>query len=184
MIQKEIKGDLYMKKTGSWLLCAVWMGVIFIMSGTTGDVSGRQSGLIVDLLLTVIKSIFGADAASAIPAEVMGLLVRKAAHMAEYAVLFLLYKRALSLSGAKHPGITALVMSACYAATDEWHQSFVADRGPSVVDVGIDTLGASMAWGCCSVVDICKKWCLMQKKDREFFTGKNNRSTSGMRRKA
>ena len=146
MMQKEMKGDLHVKKTGAWLLCAIWMSVIFIMSGTPGDVSGRQSGLIVDLFLAAIRVIFGANAASAIPVDMIGLLVRKAAHMAEYAVLFLLYKRALSLSGAKYPGVAALLMSACYAATDEWHQSFVSDRGPSVVDVGIDTLGASMAW--------------------------------------
>ena len=72
--------------------------------------------------------------------------------MAEYAVLFLLYRRALFLSGARRPGIAALLMSACYAATDEWHQGFVADRNPSPIDVGIDTLGAAIAWGAQDVV--------------------------------
>ena len=136
-----------MKKTEAWLLCAAWMGVIFIMSGTPGDVSGMQSGFVADLLLAAIRAIAGAEAASAVSVELIGFLVRKAAHMAEYAVLFILYKRALSLSGAKHPGVAALLLSACYAATDEWHQSFVAGRVPGAMDVGIDTLGASIAWG-------------------------------------
>jgi len=136
-----------MKKTLSWLLCAVWMGVIYIMSAMPGDVSGGQSGLIVDVLLAIIRLIFGETAATSLPIDTLGLLVRKAAHMTEYAVLFLLYRRALFLSGAKHPSITALCMSACYAAADEWHQGFVADRNPSIIDVGIDTLGASAAWG-------------------------------------
>ena len=136
-----------MKKRIAWLLCAVWMGVIFAMSAMPGDVSSEQSGWIVDLLLAAIKAVSGAVVDSAALADIIGFLVRKAAHMAEYAVLFVLYKRALSLSGAKRPGITALVMSICYAATDEWHQSFVEDRGPGVMDVGIDALGASVAWG-------------------------------------
>jgi len=147
MIRKAIKGEMRVKKVKAWLLCAVWMGVIYIMSAMPGDTSGAQSGRIVDLVLAVIRLLFGPDAASAISVDTLGLMVRKAAHMAEYAVLFCLYRRALTLSGAKHPAISALLMSACYAATDEWHQSFVADRGPSPVDVGIDTLGAAIAWG-------------------------------------
>ncbi|MCJ7711091.1 MAG: VanZ family protein [Chloroflexi bacterium] len=39
----------------------------------------------------------------------------------------------------------ALVLTACYAITDELHQGFVAGRYPSPVDVGIDTLGALIA---------------------------------------
>lgn len=152
MIQKGKKEEWRVKKTGAWLLCAAWMGVIYMMSAMPGDVSGDQSGMIVDLIRAVIGWIFGPQAAAAVSADLVGLLVRKAAHMTEYAVLFLLYRRALFLSGVKRPGITALVMSACYAATDEWHQSFVADRGPSVVDVGIDTVGAAAAWIIQSVI--------------------------------
>ncbi|MOA68833.1 VanZ like family protein [compost metagenome] len=29
-----------------------------------------------------------------------------------------------------------------YAASDEWHQSFVPNRGPAVMDVAIDSMGA------------------------------------------
>lgn len=136
-----------MKKRMAWLLCAAWMGVIYAMSAMSGDVSGSQSGRIVGLLLAAVRLFFGQEAAAAVPIDLLSLLVRKGAHMAEYAVLFWLYRHALLLSGTKRPGITALLMSACYAATDEWHQGFVAGRGPSVIDVGIDTLGASVAWG-------------------------------------
>lgn len=136
-----------MKKVRAWLLCAGWMGVIFFMSAMPGDVSGEQSGLIVTCLLGMIRFLFGAEAASSVSVDTIGFLVRKAAHMTEYAILFLLFRRALALSGARHPGLVALAMSAGYAATDEWHQGFVAGRGPSPVDVGIDTLGAAIAWG-------------------------------------
>ena len=147
MIRKAIRREMCVKKVNAWLLCAVWMGVIYMMSAMPGDTSGAQSGRIVDLVLTIIRFLFGPDAAASVSMETLELLVRKAAHMAEYAVLFCLYRRALSLSGAKHPAAAALLMSVCYAATDEWHQGFVEDRGPSPIDVGIDALGAAAAWG-------------------------------------
>jgi len=39
----------------------------------------------------------------------------------------------------------AIAIAACVAASDEWHQSFVPSRTASVVDVGIDTAGATVA---------------------------------------
>lgn len=130
-----------MRKAGAWLCALAWMGVIFLMSAMPGDVSGAQSGRLVQVISSAIAALFGA----AVPADVLSLLVRKGAHMAEYATLFLLYRRALTLSGARRPGLAALGLCACYAATDEFHQAFVAGRGPSVADVGIDTLGAAIA---------------------------------------
>lgn len=132
-----------MKKAAAWALCAVWMGVIFIMSAMPGDVSGAQSGMITRLIASVLVLLPGGGR---IPQDTVHLLVRKGAHMAEYAVLFALYRRALRLSGARRPGMTALVMCAAYAATDEMHQGFVAGRGPSPVDVAIDTAGAAAMW--------------------------------------
>lgn len=73
--------------------------------------------------------------------------MRKCAHMGEYAVLFWLWAHALSVSGAKHPARTALIVCAAYAASDEFHQCFSEGRGPSPVDVMIDTAGASIALG-------------------------------------
>ncbi|MBQ2947976.1 MAG: VanZ family protein [Clostridia bacterium] len=132
-----------MKKAAAWFLCAVWMSVIFAMSAMPGDVSGAQSGMIVRLIEGVLLLLpGGAD----IPQDIVHLIVRKGAHMAEYAVLFALYRRALRLSGAMRPGVLALVMCAAYAATDEMHQGFVAGRGPSPVDVAIDTAGAAAMW--------------------------------------
>ena len=138
-----------MDRMKAWLSALVWMGVIFLMSAMPGDVSGAQSGRIAELVGRAIAFLFGEDAAAAVSPENINLLVRKGAHMAEYAILFFLYRRALVRSGARRPGLTALCLCACYAATDEGHQAFVADRGPSAVDVGIDTLGAALAWGAC-----------------------------------
>jgi VanZ family protein len=80
--------------------------------------------------------------------EAFRWVVRKGAHVTEYAILAGLCWRALGGGKAGEPALKprfglALLICALYAATDEYHQSFVKDRGPSVTDVGIDTFGAS-----------------------------------------
>jgi VanZ family protein len=77
---------------------------------------------------------------SAIPSLNSGLgtwdtVLRKAAHVTEYAVLGVLLWRAL---GAELPALAAAVG---YAISDEIHQTFVRGRHGSPVDVAIDTAG-------------------------------------------
>lgn len=132
-----------MKKALAWAMCIAWMAVIFAFSAMPGDVSGAQSGLITEVLMRLLSPLPG-DGISA-PAATVEWIVRKGAHMTEYAVLFWLYQRALRLSGAKRPGLLALALCAAYAATDELHQRFTPGRGPSPIDVMIDTAGAALA---------------------------------------
>jgi len=77
------------------------------------------------------------------------LAVRKAGHVTEFAVLALLLYRATRRTlnccpeswcspGARWAFVGALL----YAASDEWHQSFVPSRGSSIHDVLIDAGGA------------------------------------------
>lgn len=136
----------------AWLPALLWMGVIFMMSAMPGDASAETSGMLVRLLTGALSFFLGEEAVAAVSIDTIHLLIRKGAHMAEYAVLFLLYRRALKIEGAKRPCLLALMLCAIYASTDELHQAFVADRGPSVVDVGIDTLGAGIAWILTSII--------------------------------
>ena len=62
-------------------------------------------------------------------------ILRKCAHVTEYAILGLLLLRAL---GRETPAFFAGV---AYAVTDEVHQHFVAGRHSSPVDVAIDSSG-------------------------------------------
>lgn len=134
-----------LKQIANWLPALIWMGVIFLMSAESGEVSGEQSSRVLHLILSFLSMLMGQEAASALPADTLHLLLRKAAHMAEYAILFLLYAQALRKSGARRPALAALALSACYAAMDEGHQLLVPGRGPSLLDVIIDTLGAGLA---------------------------------------
>jgi VanZ family protein len=65
-------------------------------------------------------------------------ILRKGAHMSEYAILGLLLLRAL---GRQLP---ALAVGIAYAISDELHQHFVRGRHASPVDVLIDTAGLAI----------------------------------------
>lgn len=67
--------------------------------------------------------------------------VKKLGHMLGYALLAPAYLRGIGKKGAGETAI-AWVMAILYAFTDETHQAFVAGRTSSIMDVGIDGLGA------------------------------------------
>ncbi len=77
---------------------------------------------------------------------VIDLVGRKLTHAGEYALLCVLLWRALRgrLAGPKALGV-AFALAVAYGALDEYHQTFVAGRNGSPVDVGIDALGAALA---------------------------------------
>lgn len=154
-----------LKKTMAWAMVIAWMVVIFAMSAMPGDVSGQQSGTITEIVLSAIRAVRGEEAAAAVDVGLLEHLVRKAAHMAEYAVLFWLSHRALRLSGARRPGLYALLMCAAYAATDELHQVFTEDRGPSPTDVMIDTAGAALAWAAWRILSGIRRAIRGRKRD-------------------
>jgi VanZ family protein len=82
-------------------------------------------------------------------------LARKAAHVTEYFAIGLLLFRAFR-SGSNDRrylswAFSSIVVIALLAAADEYHQSGVATRTASVMDVGIDTTGGILAQ-CASVL--------------------------------
>ena len=62
--------------------------------------------------------------------------LRKCAHMTEYAILAILLVRATASY------LWAFPLAVAYAASDEFHQTFVRGRHGSPIDVGIDAAGA------------------------------------------
>jgi VanZ family protein len=81
-------------------------------------------------------------------------LVRKAAHLAEYAILTGLLFRALSglMRGFWVRASVALVPALIFALADEFHQSFVASRTSSLGDVFIDFGGALLGVGILALI--------------------------------
>jgi VanZ family protein len=73
------------------------------------------------------------------------LVLRKCAHMTEYALLTVLWWRALNDTMPPRRALAvAYGIAVAYAATDEFHQTFVTGRHGSPVDVLIDAAGAGI----------------------------------------
>lgn len=74
------------------------------------------------------------------------LVLRKLGHMVEYGLLWLLWWRALGYRPAGTAAALAAIITLAYAASDEWHQTFVEGRSGSPVDWAIDAAGVGIAW--------------------------------------
>jgi len=124
-----------------WLPPVLWMGVIVGLS--TDTASAEHTGR---LLLPVLRWLLP----WATPGQVDTIhgLVRKGAHLTEYAILAALWYRAFRRGptlGPRAAGLGTLVISVTWAILDEWHQSFMPARTSSAVDVAIDGAGAAVA---------------------------------------
>jgi VanZ family protein len=78
--------------------------------------------------------------------DFLNFLMRKLAHLTEYAVLAqLLYVSLLKrgeLEWQPRVAFWSAVIAGAYSLTDEFHQLFVPNRTASLVDCAIDTTGA------------------------------------------
>src|SRR5947207_10078224 len=117
-----------------WLPVLVWM--VFIFIGSSDLLSAEHTSRFIGPFLRW----FAFDVSNATVASIQ-LVIRKCAHLTEYAILAALFYRALRLHRARVLG-AAFVFAGLYAALDEFHQSFVASRTGSPLDVMIDCAGA------------------------------------------
>lgn len=123
----------------SWLAVFLWMGFIFILSAQTGDDSGAISGGFIEFVGAFVR-VFAPN----ISEEALHLIVRKGAHMFEYAVLAILFANALRQHFYERRVVyqLALTASLLYAISDELHQTLVPGRSGQYIDVAIDFVGA------------------------------------------
>jgi VanZ family protein len=71
---------------------------------------------------------------------IIDLLVKKGAHFGAYFILAWLARRALGRWD------WALLLTAVYAISDEYHQTFIPGRDGNVIDIIIDCIGGLAAW--------------------------------------
>ncbi len=130
-----------------WLPLLIWMAVIFSASADTQS-TAHTSRFLEPFLRWLWPDIS--------PEKIDGVrwIVRKTAHLTEFAILAWLWWRALRRP-VRHDSkpwswrIAGYALGAIvlYAISDELHQYFVANRTASVRDVGIDTLGGMIGIG-------------------------------------
>lgn len=105
-----------------WLPTLIWLGVIFYFSSRP----------------TAQASTFALG----------DFLLKKTAHFVEYFILAWLFFGSLRQTTKLrlfHLLLLTLAFTVLYAASDEFHQSFVAGRGPALRDVFIDAFGSATA---------------------------------------
>ena len=139
-----------------WMGAAVlWMLFIWSNSLQTAAESSSNSQGILTLLMPLLEW-------TNIPEDVWHTLVRKAAHMAEFALLALLWSNGLN-SGDRFHSVgfqdVACVLLLCLltALTDETIQLFVAGRSGELRDVWIDLGGSVIGCGVAGVIRAFKK---------------------------
>ena len=137
---------VYYDRMLSALAVLLWMAVIYIFSAQTGAISGGTSGRILKLFIGVFYPNFDSLSPD-LQTSIMSIwhtVIRKGAHFSEYAVLAILCANAIRTYNFSKlwRAIIPVGVGFLYAASDEIHQLFVADRAGSPVDVCIDTAGA------------------------------------------
>jgi len=123
------------------LTAAAWAALIFYLS--TAGFGGSFTEWLLGQVFTFLHI-----SVSPVTFELVHHLMRKSAHMTEYAIFGMLlygssrHKRPFDW----HPrrALICVAIAAAYSLTDEFHQRFVPGRGPSLWDCGIDTIGATL----------------------------------------
>ena len=121
-----------------------WMAAIFFAS--TGELSASNTALLIEPLIRWFMPHVANE-----HIVFLHLLVRKAGHLSEYAILGWLAARAFGTS--THPHLrrrwfmASLILICVYAFSDEYHQSFVPSRTASIYDSMIDICGGLTGLG-------------------------------------
>ncbi|MFD1706912.1 VanZ family protein [Siminovitchia sediminis] len=129
-----------MKKRHRWLLAAIiWAAAIFIATHSPSSTGGNTQWIIEKLLRLSPEH-----------SALVNVGFRKLVHLGAFGLLAFL----LCFGLEKRKFLLAWLLTTAYAATDEFHQSFLPDRTASVWDVGLDSLGALIALGLIKVLGL------------------------------
>ena len=126
------------------LAVVFWMAIIFKLSAQPGEQSNLLSTKVTTIIVSLAK-LFRPDV------NVLSLnhFIRKCAHFLAYLVLGIVMLFAMKRIGytGKKGVVFTLLLCISYAITDELHQAFVPGRTPKLLDVLIDSSGASLGIG-------------------------------------
>lgn len=121
-----------MKKL-SIILVVLWMILIFTFSNQPGNISTKQSDIVVSKVSKIIKI----D-----DLKYITLVVRKTAHFILYVILGILIINMLHYYQIKDIVILSILICILYACSDEIHQLFITGRSGEIKDVFIDSIGS------------------------------------------
>lgn len=140
---------IHLLKPLSFLPAILMMYLIYSFSAQTGEVSGALSYEVSYQIVETKNEVLNENKTKtelAYSASSIEFYVRKAAHMTEYCILAIAISFPFYVYGVRGIWLILLAGAVCvgFAGLDEYHQSFVDGRGPSVRDVCIDSSGAAI----------------------------------------
>lgn len=135
------------KKGVTFLILVFWMAVIFLFSAQNGTQSSGISRFVGYGIAENRNRLLHQETSEeqvAKQVEAMQLVIRKGAHMGEYALLAVCALMHLCCYERKPERFWLWAWGFCiaFAATDEIHQLFVPGREGRVLDVCIDSIGS------------------------------------------
>ncbi len=134
------------KKVLSVMVVLLWMLVIFLFSARNGTSSGGMSRKVITTTVEVFTEIEDETPEMEKIVDILSFPVRKSAHFFLYFVLGLLVMNALYTLGIeKRTILFAFLICACYALSDEWHQTFIDERSGDIRDVLLDSTASLCA---------------------------------------
>lgn len=135
-LQKTLR---YVLKPLSFLPAIIVMYLIFLLSAQDGSTSSELSYKVTKKVIDLA----GETLPDNLTIQQLHTLVRKLGHVSEYFILAVTV--AFPLYVYRLRGIWLVIFAGLFcvifASVDEFHQSFVVGRGPSIRDVGIDSIG-------------------------------------------
>ena len=149
-----------------WTAVIGLMALIFAFSAQQGSASnGMTEAAVMPLAEMLAEAGDGSKNTVLMIYSIIGTIVRKAAHLAEYALLSLLVHLLLISYGQKRKW-PAIVICVLYAVTDEMHQAFVPGRVGAAIDVVIDAVGVTAG---VFIPDIIKRLLRNRRKKHVFY---------------
>lgn len=145
-MQKSIKfkKNLIFKRVLFLIILVIAFYVIFNFSAQNGEESGSLSRRVTEIIVNLVSKIKTMDFTKKLYyIEKLHPIVRKLAHFTVYTVVGFSIMGFMCTFDMRNifKFLISLGIGVTYAITDEVHQSFIPGRGPSIVDVGIDSLG-------------------------------------------
>ena len=139
----------------TWLLCLLWMGLIFYSSATPyekQDVKPLLAGQFnLSFLEPILEPFTFTYNQSVISVQALGIegyvefFLRKGAHVFVFMVLCILFYHSLKYIINRAVLRLSFLFTCLYAVFDEWHQGLTPNRTPYIGDVFLDSFGALLA---------------------------------------
>lgn len=140
----KIKKNLIFKRILFIVMLLATLYIIFGFSSQDGEQSGNLSLKVTNFIVEIFSKVKNMDVTLKMHyIERLHPIIRKLAHFSIYCLV------GFSVMGFwctfdiknKYKLLWSILLGVSYAASDEFHQSFVPGRGPSIRDVCIDSAG-------------------------------------------